>query len=101
MSLLFLQLGVEKTPVTRHITLMGSVDTLVALPMVGSEPVALLVAGAFGALTGLAGEVTQRLFYSHSGTHVDPPAMAIALVMLFVGGLYLLGVIPNAGYLGL
>jgi hypothetical protein len=101
MSLLFLQLGVEKIPVTHHITLMGSVGALVALPAVGSEPVALLVAGAFGALSGLAGELTQRLFYSHSGTHVDPPAMAIALVMLFVGVLYLLGLLPNAGYLGL
>jgi len=100
-SLLFLQLGVEKIPVTHHITLMGSVGAVVALPLVGSEPVALLVAGAFGAISGLFGEVTQRLFYAHSGTHVDPPAMAIALVMLLVGVLYLLGVLPNAGYLAL
>jgi hypothetical protein len=101
MSLLFLQLGVEKIPVTHHITLMGSVGAVLALPIVGSEPVALLVAGVFGALSGLIGEVTQRIFYSHSGTHVDPPAMAIAIVMLFVGVLYLLGALPNAGYLAL
>ena len=99
MSLLFLNLGVEKIPVTHHITLIGSVGALVALPIVGSEPVALLIAGVFGALSGLFGELTQRIFYSHSGTHVDPPAMAIAIVMLFVGGLYLLGLLPNAGYL--
>jgi hypothetical protein len=101
MSLLFLQLGVEKIPVTHHITLMGSVGAVVALPLVGSEPIALLVAGAFGAMSALAGEVTQRVFYAHSGTHVDPPAMAITLVMLVIGVLYLLGVVPNAGYLAL
>ena len=101
MSLLFLQLGVEKIPVTHHITLMGSVGAVVALPMVGSEPVALLVAGAFGVLSGLLGELTQRMFYSHSGTHVDPPAMAIVIVMLLVGVLFLLGVLPNGGYLAL
>jgi hypothetical protein len=101
MSLLFLNLGVEKIPVTHHITLMGSVGAVVASSMVGSDPVVILAAGALGALSGLLGEVTQRLFYSHSGTHVDPPAMAIALVMLGVGVLYLVGALPNAGYLAL
>ena len=101
MSLLFLNLGVEKIPVTHHITLMGSVGAVVVLPMVGSDLVALLAAGAFGALSGLLGELTQRIFYSHSGTHVDPPAMAIVIVMFLVGVLFLLGVIPNPGYLGI
>jgi hypothetical protein len=41
------------------------------------------------------------MFYSHSGTHVDPPAMAIVIVMLLVGVLFLLGVLPNGGYLAL
>jgi hypothetical protein len=105
MSLLFLELGVEKIPVTHHMTLMGSVGAVLAaamigsVPVVGAEPVVALVAGAFGALSGLIGELTQRVFYSHSGTHVDPPAMAIAVVMLLVGVLYLAGVLPNAGYL--
>jgi hypothetical protein len=101
MSLLFLQLGVEKIPVTHHMTLMGAVGAILALPTFESQAVALVVAGAFGALSGVLGEATQRIFYSHSGTHVDPPAMAIALVMLGVGVLYLLGLLPNAGYLGL
>ncbi|WP_136717166.1 hypothetical protein [Halorientalis salina] len=101
MSLLFLNLGVEKIPVTHHITLLGAVGAVIAMPMIGSEVVALLVAGVFGAVSGLFGELTQRLFYSHSGTHVDPPAMAIALFMLILGVLYLAGAIPNAGYLGL
>lgn len=100
-SLLFLNLGVEKIPVTHHITLLGAVGAIVATPMIGSEVVALLAAGAFGAISGLLGELTQRIFYSHSGTHVDPPAMAIALFMLVIGVLYLAGVLPNAGYLGL
>ncbi|MFA9518156.1 hypothetical protein ACERIT_13210 [Halopenitus sp. H-Gu1] len=101
MSLLFLQLGVEKIPVTHHITLVGAVGAVVAAPVFGSGVIALLVGGVFGAVSGVLGEVSQRVFYSHSGTHVDPPAMAIAIVMSVVGVLYLLGIIPNAGYLGL
>ncbi|MGQ3410841.1 hypothetical protein ACT4ML_01060 [Natrinema sp. LN54] len=101
MSLLFLNLGVEKIPVTHHITLLGSTGAVIAASAVGSDPVVLLVAGAFGAISALIGEVSQRVFYSHSGTHVDPPAMAIAAFMLVLGVLYLAGLLPNAGYLGL
>ena len=101
MSLLFLNLGVEKIPVTHHITLIGSVGAVVATPLIGSTPVVVLVAGLFGVFGAVAGEITQRIFYSHSGTHVDPPAMAITVVMFVVGVLFLLGVIPNSGYLGL
>ena len=97
MSLLFLQLGVEKIPVTHHITLIGAVGAVVFLPAAGAVP-ALLAAGVFGAVSGLFGEVTQRMFYAHSGTHVDPPAMAIALAMVIVAVLAIVGVIPNAGY---
>jgi hypothetical protein len=53
----------------------------------------------FGAASGLVGEVAQRLFYAHSGTHVDPPAIAIATMMFVVTGLHLVGVLPNTGYL--
>jgi len=98
MSLLFLQLGVEKIPVTHHITLIGAVGAVVVLPE-ASPVVALLAAGAFGAVSGLLGEVTQRMFYAHSGTHVDPPAMAIAIAMVGVAVLSIAGVLPNAGYL--
>jgi hypothetical protein len=97
-SLLFLNLGVEKIPVTHHITLIGAVGAVVFQPTAGPV-VALLAAGVFGAASGLLGELTQRLFYSHSGTHVDPPAMAIAIAMVVVAVLAILGVIPNAGYL--
>ncbi|WP_435094977.1 hypothetical protein [Halorubrum sp. N11] len=98
MTLLFLNLGVEKIPVTHHITLLGAVGAVTLEPVVGSV-VALLAAGVFGALSGLVGEVTQRMFYSHSGTHVDPPAMAIAIMMFAVWLLSVLGALPNAGYL--
>ncbi|WP_226021361.1 hypothetical protein [Halomicrobium salinisoli] len=98
MSLLFLNLGVEKIPVTHHITLLGSVGAVVVAPIAGSVA-ALLAAGAFGVVTGLLGELTQRVFYAHSGTHVDPPAMAIALAMFVVAVLSMVGVLPNAGYL--
>ncbi|ELY57881.1 hypothetical protein [Natronococcus jeotgali] len=101
MSLLFLNLGVEKIPVTHHMTLLGSVGAVIAASAIGSDPVVLLVAGAFGAISGLLGEVSQRVFYSHSGTHVDPPAMAIAEFMFVLGILYLAGLLPNAGYLAL
>jgi hypothetical protein len=97
-SLLFLNLGVEKIPVTHHITLIGAVGAAVFLPDF-SPVIALLAAGAFGAFSGLLGELTQRLFYSHSGTHVDPPAMAIAIAMFLVVLLSVFGVLPNAGYL--
>jgi len=98
MSLLFLNLGVEKIPVTHHITLIGAVGAVVFLPTAGAVP-ALVAAGVFGAVSGLLGEVTQRMFYAHSGTHVDPPAMAIAIAMTGVAVLAILGVFPNAGYL--
>ncbi|ELY67456.1 hypothetical protein [Natrinema versiforme] len=101
MSLLFLNLGVEKIPVTHHITLLGSTGAVIAASAVSSDPIVLLVAGAFGAISALIGELSQRVFYSHSGTHVDPPAMAIAAFMLVIGVLYLAGLLPNPGYLGL
>jgi hypothetical protein len=97
MSLLFLNLGVEKIPVTHHITLIGAVGAVVFLPEF-SPVVALVAAGVFGAVSGLLGELTQRLFYAHSGTHVDPPAMAIAIAMVVVAVLAIAGVLPNAGY---
>ncbi|GAD52557.1 hypothetical protein MBEHAL_1317 [Halarchaeum acidiphilum MH1-52-1] len=100
-SLLFLNLGVAKIPVTHHLTLIGVTGAMLGSGLFGSTLAALIAAGVFGALAGVVGEATQRIFYAHSGTHVDPPAMSITVIMLVVGVLYLLGVLPNAGYLGL
>jgi hypothetical protein len=100
-SLLFLNLGVEKIPVTHHITTLGAAGATVAAPMVGSDVVILLAGLAVGTASALVGELTQRVFYSHSGTHIDPPAMAFAVMMFLIGVLHLLGVLPNAGFLGI
>ena len=58
-----------------------------------------VVAGLSGMICGLLGEFTQRIFYAHSGTHVDPPAMAITIQMLAIAVLSIAGVLPNSGYL--
>ncbi|WP_375142015.1 hypothetical protein [Natronoarchaeum rubrum] len=100
-SLLFLNLGVENFPVTHHITLGGSTFAVVAAGGTGSELVVMLAAIFGGVVGALLGEVTQRIAYAHSGTHVDPPAMSIFLYTLAIGVLYLLDILPNSGYLGL
>jgi MFS family permease len=86
-SLTFLNLGVEKIPVTHHITLPGSAGAaaFVADPTGTSQLVALLLGGAFGVLGGLIGEAGQRVFYAHGDTHVDPPAFALLTVTLLLG----------------
>jgi len=100
-SLLFLNLGVEKIPVTHHITTLGAVGATVAAPMVASDLVVMLAGMVVGTASALVGELTQRVFYSHSGTHIDPPAMAFAVMMFLIGVLHLAGVLPNAGFLGI
>ncbi|WP_227379765.1 hypothetical protein [Haladaptatus halobius] len=100
-SLLFLNLGVEKFPVTHHITLGGSTFAVVAAGMTGSELIVMIAAIGGGVIGALLGEVTQRIFYAHSGTHVDPPAMSITIYTFVIGVLYLAGLLPNSGYLGL
>ena len=42
------------------------------------RPVATVVAGA------LMGELASRVFLIHGDTHIDPPAVGIALVVLFL-----------------
>jgi len=100
-SLLFLNLGVANFPVTHHITLGGSTFAVIAGAYAVSEPTLMVVAALGGLVGALLGELTQRIAYAHSGTHVDPPAMSIAIYTLVIGVLFLLGVLPNAGYLGL
>ncbi len=99
MSLTFLTLGVAKIPVTHHITLLGSVGAVLAAELTGSVVIILLIGGLLGTISGLIGEITQRVMYAHSGTHVDPPAMAITICMVGVGVGALLGVIPTGAYL--
>ncbi|TQQ83314.1 hypothetical protein EGH24_00475 [Halonotius terrestris] len=93
-SLVFLQCGVDNIPVTHHITLPGSVGAWGAVAA-GYSPTLVIIWGAlFGIFGALMGEVLERVFYMHGGTHVDPPAGAIA-----ASGL-LSAVLTAAGVLG-
>ena len=93
-SLTFLNLGVEKIPVTHHMTLPGSAGAaaFVADPTGTSQLVALFLGGAFGVLGALVGEAGQRVFYAHGDTHVDPPAFGIFVCTILIGILSVAGV---------
>ncbi|ELY96701.1 hypothetical protein C482_15041 [Natrialba chahannaoensis JCM 10990] len=114
-SLVFLNCGVEKVPVTHHITLPAATAGMaVYIPATGgiaeSAPVAydsaallantglevaLIVGLVFGIICALFGEVFQRTFYAHGDTHVDPPAAAIVFGTFLVAVLYVAGVFPT------
>jgi hypothetical protein len=93
-SLTFLNLGVEKIPVTHHMTLPGSAGAaaFVSDPTGTSQLVAIVMGAVFGILGALVGEAGQRVFYAHGDTHVDPPAFAIFVCTLIIGVLSLAGV---------
>ncbi|MFB6308714.1 MAG: hypothetical protein ABEH35_05220 [Haloarculaceae archaeon] len=93
-SLLFLALGTESFPVTYHMVYPAS---LVALGL-GDVPAvaAVLVAGVFGLLGGLAGELAQRVLYAHADTHLDPPMVAIVLTTLLISLLTTAGVLQQS-----
>lgn len=105
-SLFFLNLGVEKIPVTHHITLPASTAALAVMAtgdggalISGVGPEAALIVGAiFGAICALFGEAFQRIFYAHGDTHVDPPAAAITFGILLVGLLYLAGIFGSGSW---
>jgi MFS family permease len=93
-SLTFLNLGVEKIPVTHHMTLPASAGAaaLVSDPTGSGQVVAIIIAGVFGMAGALIGEAGQRVFYAHGDTHVDPPAFAIFVCTLIIGVLGVAGV---------
>ncbi|SFR69801.1 hypothetical protein SAMN04488124_3611, partial [Halogeometricum limi] len=98
-SLLFLNLGVEKIPVTHHMALPGSTAALaVTNGGEGSLVVALVVAAVFGVVCALFGEVFQRIFYAHGDTHWDPPAAAIVFGTFLVAVLHIAGVFPSSSW---
>jgi hypothetical protein len=97
-TLLFLNLGVERIPVTHHMTLPASTAALAAVGSDGSLLVALLVGAAFGAVCALFGELFQRVFYAHGDTHWDPPAAAIVFGTFLVFVLYAVGVFPDTSW---
>lgn len=112
-ALVFMNAGVERIPVTHHITLPASTavlalaggpgSTLTGSPVVGSLPlgVALLVGAGFGALGGGVGELSQRVFYARAETHFDPPAASIVVTTFLVALLAMAGVFPSASWIPL
>jgi hypothetical protein len=96
-SLTFLNLGVERIPVTHHMTLPASTA---ALAVTGNTAevttVAMVVAGVFGVSGALTGEVVQRIFYAHADTHFDPPAAAIVVNTFIIAVLAIVGVFSTA-----
>ena len=102
-SLTFLNLGVEKIPVTHHMTLPASTAALAVFagqPEAGSMAavLALVVGGVFGLYGALVGEVVQRVFYAHSDTHFDPPAAGIVVGTLTVVLLYAAGIFGGTSW---
>lgn len=103
-SLLFLNLGVEKFPVTHHITLPASTAALAviatgddlmaegAMIAGASDTLGLIVGAIFGMICALFGEFFQRIFYAHGDTHWDPPAAAIVFGTFVIALLYFAGV---------
>jgi len=102
-SLFFLNLGVEKFPVTHHMTLPASTIALAVVAtgdgvqeaaLTGaSDFTALIIGGIFGVICALFGELFQRIFYSHGDTHWDPPAAAIVFGTLLIAILYFAGIL--------
>ncbi|MFB6250979.1 MAG: hypothetical protein ABEI27_04730 [Halobellus sp.] len=102
-SLLFLNCGVEQIPVTHHMTLPGATAAVALAGGVGSMAIvpSVLIGGLFGLTGALTGEVIQRIFYSHSDTHFDPPAAAIVINTFAIALLYFAGVFPSAAWVPL
>jgi len=103
-TLLFLNLGVEKIPVTHHISLVGSTAMVAAS---GGEYLdyplfaMLLLGGLFGILSALFAEWVQRVFYAHSDTHLDPPAAAIVIGTFLIALLAISGIFPSSAWVPL
>ena len=101
-TLLFLNLGVERIPVTHHISLIGSTVIIAATGgefgdySMGSL---LMLGGFFGIISALLGELTQRIFYAHADTHLDPPAFAIVLSTLLIVLLYWIEIFESSAWI--
>jgi hypothetical protein len=100
-SLIFLALGIEKIPVTHHITLPASTATIAVLndPTGTSQLIALVTGGVFGIIGALFGEFAQRIFYAHSDTHLDPPAVSIVFTTFLISIFAALGIFHDAAWL--
>ncbi|WP_416838336.1 hypothetical protein [Haloferax sp. DFSO52] len=112
-SLVFVNAGVPKIPVTHHMALPASTAVVASVdaPLSSLTPVAIasavplseavLLGAVFGALGGVLGEVAQRVFYAHADTHLDPPAASIVATSFVIATLALVGVLPSAAWVPL
>lgn len=90
-SLLFLAVGMDRIPVTHHMAFPAGV---IALALGGQEPwLAVIVAGVFGLLGALLGELAQRGLYAHADTHLDPSFVSLLVTSLVLGLLATVGVL--------
>lgn len=107
-TLVFMTAGVERIPVTHHITLPAStaplavaglsVGELTPAAVAAAIPLwqALLIGASFGLVGALVGELAQRVFYAHADTHLDPPAASIVVTTALIAGLSMAGVLETA-----
>jgi hypothetical protein len=107
-SLVFIVAGVDRIPVTHHMTLPASTVVLAMVPGAagGVTPTeiaaalslgeALVLGAVLGVVGALVGELLQRVLYAHAETHLDPPAASIVVTSLSLGVLALLDVLPSA-----
>ncbi|MDW5596147.1 hypothetical protein VSS74_17500 [Conexibacter stalactiti] len=79
-SLLALLVVGASVPVTHHMTLPAAVAAGFVAAAGGSVLTIVAVGALCGVLGALLGELCARLFLIHGDTHVDPPALAIALM---------------------
>ena len=102
-SLLFLNCGVDQIPVTHHMTLPGATAAVAYAGSVGEMAIlpSVIVGGLFGLTGAMSGEVIQRVFYSHSDTHFDPPAAAIVINTFVIAVLAIVGVFPSSAWVPL
>lgn len=86
--LLFLLMG-RHVPVSHHVALPAALGVLHGGGM--GVGIACGVAGA------LIGEVASRLFLIHGDTHIDPPAIGIAVVVALLKVATAFGLLPGLG----
>lgn len=82
-ALLLLQFG-QPGPVTHHMTLSAAVATSTIMLAGGSEGIAMVLGVLAGVAAALFAELSARIFLIHGDTHIDPPAIAIAIVTSIV-----------------
>ncbi len=103
-TLLFLNLGVEKIPVSHHISLVASTAVVAFTDGALAESslsLMLILGSLFGVIAAVSGEFIQRIYYAHSDTHLDPPAAAIVVGTFLIAVLAMTGVFPSSAWVPL